>query len=159
MIPNCKKEINNLLDFFYLVGIYIETSDASFDPNIKWGGTWVKDTEGLTTVGVCEDTNNQKVKISLGEIKGETNHSLTSTEIPQHGGHTDTWNGSYTDMFMDLSKVSSIFTKANMSATIGRGWSIQASNEIVPNTKLYGGSSTHNNVQPSIGVIRWHRIS
>lgn len=33
MIPNCKKEINNLLDFFYPVGIYIETSDANFNPN------------------------------------------------------------------------------------------------------------------------------
>ena len=39
--------INNLI---YPVGIYIETSDTTFDPNVSWGGTWVKDSAGLVTV-------------------------------------------------------------------------------------------------------------
>lgn len=28
------------LDYYYPVGSYYETSDASFDPNTAWGGTW-----------------------------------------------------------------------------------------------------------------------
>ena len=29
------------VDMFFPVGSYYETSDASFDPNVSWGGTWV----------------------------------------------------------------------------------------------------------------------
>lgn len=36
-----------LLDTFHPVGSYYETSDASFDPNTAWGGTWVKVAGGL----------------------------------------------------------------------------------------------------------------
>jgi len=36
--------IKNIYDVFYPVGSYYETSDASFDPNTAWGGTWVKET-------------------------------------------------------------------------------------------------------------------
>lgn len=32
------------LDYYYPVGSYYETSDASFDPNTAWGGTWNKET-------------------------------------------------------------------------------------------------------------------
>lgn len=46
MIPNCKdiNEIDNtlimnLLDVFYPIGCYFETSNSSFDPNESWGGT------------------------------------------------------------------------------------------------------------------------
>ena len=31
-----------LLDTFHPVGSYYETSDANFNPNTEWGGTWVK---------------------------------------------------------------------------------------------------------------------
>lgn len=30
----------NLIDMFYPVGSYYETSDTTFNPNITWGGTW-----------------------------------------------------------------------------------------------------------------------
>lgn len=30
------------LDYYYPVGSYYETSDANFDPNTAWGGTWTK---------------------------------------------------------------------------------------------------------------------
>lgn len=36
-----------LLDFFYPVGSYYETSDADFNPNTEWGGTWVLETSGV----------------------------------------------------------------------------------------------------------------
>ena len=34
------------LDYYYPVGSYYETSDASFDPNTAWGGTWVRANKG-----------------------------------------------------------------------------------------------------------------
>ena len=33
-----------LLDTFHPVGSYYETSDANFNPNVAWGGTWNKET-------------------------------------------------------------------------------------------------------------------
>ena len=36
-----------LIDMFYPVGSYYETSDANFNPNTAWGGTWVKVAGGL----------------------------------------------------------------------------------------------------------------
>ena len=38
-----------LLNFFYPVGSYYETSDATFNPNTAWGGTWVLDSAGRVT--------------------------------------------------------------------------------------------------------------
>lgn len=43
MIPSCKKIINDslkkeLLDMFYPIGSYYESSDPNFNPNISWGG-------------------------------------------------------------------------------------------------------------------------
>ena len=32
---------SGILDLFYPVGSYYETSDSTFDPNVTWGGTWV----------------------------------------------------------------------------------------------------------------------
>ena len=40
-----------LFDMFYPVGSYYETSDATFDPNVQWRGTWVLETEGLVHIG------------------------------------------------------------------------------------------------------------
>lgn len=36
-----------MLNYIYPVGSYYETSDASFNPNVVWGGTWVKVAGGL----------------------------------------------------------------------------------------------------------------
>ena len=44
-------EISGLVDFFYPIGSYYETSDTSFDPNLSWGGTWVLEAEGLVHIG------------------------------------------------------------------------------------------------------------
>lgn len=37
---------SELVDIFYPVGSYYETSDTTFDPNTSWGGTWQLETEG-----------------------------------------------------------------------------------------------------------------
>lgn len=54
----------NLIDVFYPVGSYYETSDSTFDPNITWGGTWSRedwlstDEYDITTVFNTDKTAN-----------------------------------------------------------------------------------------------------
>lgn len=40
-----------MIDRFYPIGSYYETSDTTFDPNVSWGGTWSLETEGLVHIG------------------------------------------------------------------------------------------------------------
>lgn len=93
-ITNIKSIFNDngvgLLDIFYPVGSYYETSNTNFNPNISWGGTWVQDTEGLCTVGanISEDptlnTSNNRVGIEVSAIIGEKNHTITRDELPNY---------------------------------------------------------------------------
>lgn len=81
--------MSELLDFFYPIGIYVETSDPNFDPNVSWGGYWVKDTKDLVTVGAytngeSEDSSYVNTYIRQGEIIGENEHQLTINEMPAH---------------------------------------------------------------------------
>ena len=143
MIPNCKKD----LDFYYPIGTYYETSNKDFNPNKTWGGTWVRDTNGLVTVGAVDEVGADtwpSVQVTEGDTIGEAEHTLTLNEMPKHNHK---------------------FNRDNLAAMAGTG-----SYEIDQNTnggRLYhlisidnaGGDQPHNNVQPSIGVYRWHRIS
>lgn len=38
-----------LVELFYPIGSYYDTSDANFDPNNSWGGTWASSTSGGVT--------------------------------------------------------------------------------------------------------------
>ena len=40
----------SMIDRFYPVGSYYETSDTTFNPNVSWGGTWSLETEGQVHV-------------------------------------------------------------------------------------------------------------
>lgn len=175
MVPNCKKfSIDSLLDIFYPVGTYYETSDSNFNPNEEWGGTWVEDTKGLTTVSAYRDNetnpnSNTNIYIKQGEIIGETNHILTANELPQHGQHlyayfgspniskTDGAGGNY---YFDYGYLTS---STNIKEFSNRPYTRVANNELRLITREDQGDSlckgtTHNNIQPSIGVYKWHRI-
>ena len=83
------KNNTTLLDLFYPIGSYYETSNKEFNPNIAWGGTWIQDTLGYVTVGA--DTEGEGgmgtqnvVLLDVGETFGEKTHTLTTNEIPSH---------------------------------------------------------------------------
>lgn len=81
------KNNTTLLDLFYPVGTYYETSNGNFNPNESWGGTWVEDTKGYVTIGATTsygvvDGNYQD--IGPGTKIGEYQHTLTTDEMPTH---------------------------------------------------------------------------
>lgn len=61
-----------MLNLFYPVGSYYETSNTSFDPNTAWGGTWVEDTAGRVLVAVDTGTF---------DTVGDTGGAETSDQI------------------------------------------------------------------------------
>lgn len=139
-----------MLDFCYPIGTYYETSNTNYDPNIELGGTWVEDTKGLTTVGAYKateaDPGSSRTYLHLGSIYGESNHILSIDEMPRHRfGVGSRANG----------EQNAIAASGNMIGREFLGSSIYNSYY----TEFLGSDQAHNNVQPSIGVIRWHRIA
>lgn len=146
-ISDIKEQLSGLLDLFYPVGSYYETSDISFYPSSEWGGTWVEDTKGYVTVGGLRDGGDTPreggLDIDGGVTTGEVEHTLTMDEMPSH---------SHGDVFIqsgnaEVSGVKDWFSTSFFEAGGFNGMSSR------------GGSQPHNNIQPSIGVYRWHRIA
>ena len=85
-----------LLNFLYPVGSYYETSDASFDPNVAWGGTWSLEASGLVHVSAgtgytLGSTGGNKDAIvpyhrhSYNAPPSKTDSTtLTTSQIPAH---------------------------------------------------------------------------
>lgn len=148
-ISDIKEQISGLLDLFYPIGSYYETSKSSFDPNVSWGGTRRRDTNGYVTVG-CQDPDesgityedNDRLLINAGATKGEVNHTLTINEMPSHT-HNVYYPQDYADVQHDTFKYEGFLNN------------LQAPQSVSPT----GGDKPHNNIQPSIGVYRWHRIA
>lgn len=150
-IENLKlqKQIDDLIDKIYPIGSYYETSVESFNPNVEWGGTWKMDSKGFTTVGAYTngeqwDDSSDNVYIKQGEKLGETEHQLTINEMPSHN-HPP---------MGDWGKVS------NWGQESSWGIVLQHLDDMgIASTESVGSDNSHNNVQPSIGVFRWHRTA
>lgn len=149
-IDNWQNEAStNFLDLFYPVGSYYETSDATFDPNAKWGGTWELEVGGLVHIGADSD-------YEIGDTGGSKDAVIVSHT---HGSA----NSSYPYFVTAKDSVSS----GNMSAPSGTGrhyfWQADneqgtywSSNQSISTT---GVSGTDKNMQPYVVVNRWHRTA
>lgn len=137
------QSLSDFLDKAHPVGSYYETSEATFDPNVSFVGTWIKDTAGLVTVGV--DTDIPMFETG-GLTGGEIEHTLTVDEIPAHK-HEQIFSNSAT----------------KIQATNGYGRSPLSNNmSSVGNASAItktGGGLSHNNMPPFITVHRWHRTA
>lgn len=77
-VTSADDQTQRMLNLFYPVGSYYETSDTSFNPNTAWGGTWVEDTAGrvlvATDTGTFDTVGNTggaetSDQINCGDIK------------------------------------------------------------------------------------------
>lgn len=146
-----KMDSAGLLDMFYPVGSYYETSDTTFNPNTTWGGTWVEDTAGR--VLVSKDTG---TFATVGGTGGEETHTLISAEMPTHNhtlSYTCNSGGSGTSGTYGTvhSGGAQSVIRNNTIPTTGelKYWGID----------YKGGDGPHNNLQPYIVVKRWHRTA
>jgi len=75
---NAVPKIGNesLIDFFYPVGTLYQSSDNAFNPNTKWGGTWVK-IEGRFILG----SNSTKL---VGNTGGNEKVTIEGRHLPDH---------------------------------------------------------------------------
>ena len=131
-VPN---SASSLMDYFYPVGSYYETSDASFNPNRAWGGTWVLEAEGLVHIGA--GTN-----YAVGATGGEATHTLTVDEMPEHN-HNSSKNG---------------YGSATIGASSGTSYAVWFGSGAYK-TGFTGGGQAHNIMQPYVVVNRWHRTA
>lgn len=150
-ISDIKEQLNGLLDLFYPVGSYYETSEITFYPSVVWGGTWKQDTKGYVTVGALTDGGDSPreggLDIDGGVTKGEVEHTLTVEEIPSHA------HAQYAVANLNSGGPG---TRGTFNNTEGPGQSRYSTGT---ETGEKGGGQPHNNIQPSIGVYRWHRIA
>lgn len=129
---------STLIDFFYPVGSYYETSDTSFNPNIAWSGTWVLETEGQVHISAGA---NYIVAGALTDTTdgGQATVTLTVDEIPPHH-HTVNY---------------AQYNRGTGNATA----SALQYNGSTRDTDDTGGGQPHENMQPYIIVNRWHRTA
>lgn len=138
--------IDKLIDVFYPVGAYFQTSDEDFDPNTAWGGTWVEDTAGRFLVAKNDGKFN-----TVGGTGGEETHKLTADELPKLSGETqlkpyDGYTASGIVQNINYQGQTKMGAE-NVSAQTPYGFKIS-----------FGGDQAHNNLPPYKVVKCWHRI-
>lgn len=155
-LPQLEKEFNarfdGLLDFFYPVGCYFETSDTKFDPNKSWGGEWELEVAGQVHVsaGTGYAVSGATSNTTDG---GASTHTLTEDEMPSHN-HTQDAHSHQIDNYISAGATAT-WTAENVNKKHGYDhWTSSAQPYIQPK----GGGKAHNNMQPYINVNRWHRI-
>lgn len=157
-VPTATSDLNNdsgflnatgILDLFYPVGSYYETSDTTFNPNNSWGGTWQLETEGQVHIsgstngtyqvaGAPTDTNDGGSKDAI-VVSHDHSVSITSGAGGQHRHSVSITSGAGTAHKHGTgNSTSTDFLRTESGATIGRR-----------TIKRGTGESTENNLYSS----------
>lgn len=157
---------SEMLDMFYPVGSYYETSDTSFNPNSAWGGTWVEDDAGLVLVSAgtydsityaANNKGGERTHILTPDETASKSHShtysksntatnnttLTLNQIPSHEGHLPVNSGSHTGYGNAGGKYLPQAAFPYTYGSTGRGWDVQGG-EMTPTGINTGGGQGHN---------------
>lgn len=131
--------IENIVDYFYPLGIVIDFGIPNFNPNVKYvGTTWVRHGEGKASVGLSTKVNDPSWTKIVGNEFGEYMHQLTIDEMPKHEHEFP-------------SQQQDNYASSAVTNTSDNGNRFKTSSA--------GGDQPHNNVQPSIVDARWRRIA
>ena len=156
-VTSSDEQTQRMLNLFYPVGSYYETSDTTFDPNTAWGGTWVEDTAGR--ILVSQDTG---TFTTVGATGGSETHAH-DFRIGFHryygtlGGDDMKNSGAYS---YAQSKYSKSYGYEADTAT-ERNNALQNSMTSYNEAIVYsiGDTKTESSLQPYIIVKRWHRTA
>lgn len=129
---NLKSEVLNM---FYPVGSYYETSDTAFNPNTAWGGTWILETAGQVHVsagtgysvsGAATNTSDGGADQIVYTPTGSTANVKLSDEQIAHGHtytnptvKTPTLTASKSTFIISASAVSSLNRSLGSAGTSG----------------------------------------
>lgn len=135
---------NPLIKCPYDVGDILTTLNATA-PSTRWPGTaW----RAIETMLLGASSKHQ-----AGSIGGEERVTLTTSEMPSHGGHVlGEMQGTAIGAYLPLAAMS------NYGQT-GRGWDNRRNGEIVPASEGFGGNQAHNNMPPYTAVYIWERTA
>lgn len=137
------RKVLELQQAFKVGSIYITTTDAN--PTNELGyGVWERYSKGRVLVGLSDNTSDPDWKRNLGRTFGSDTHTLTVEEMPSHDHALNAYTGLP-------------YAYAGDSGRNGgsAGTGDPASNRVGST----GGGQSHNNVQPSIVVAIWRRLS
>lgn len=145
----------------YKVGdIYTTTADGN--PSTRLGyGTWSRFAKGRTLVGFSDEVSNsipEWVKINAREY-GSYTHKLTKDETPNHKHSTDSAFNKFSAKGSDASlgtQGSGDYNNSNVELATG---DFRDSDWLRATEVSVGGDLPHNNVQPSIVVYFWKRLT
>lgn len=140
--------ITELYELVYPVGSYYVSMSSTFDPNVELVGTWVQDTKGRITMSSSANS-------VCGTTGGEKEHVLTSDEVPSHR-HTAS------GVTLQTSKNGSFGnTTCSSYWNMSRGNNMQYDRiyDATMTSSSTGGDAAHNNLQPYIVCVRWHRVA
>ena len=169
VLPQLEKQMNarfdGLLDFFYPVGTYYETSDVDFDPNKSWGGEWELELEGMVHVSAGENYKVDHATKNDAKDGGDETVPLEIANMPSHNHGQASLSGTVGSIFGggQATKANGICTLAYSSGrqyqvddTSTNGWYYLTVNATHTHTSQ-GSGTAHKNMQPYIIVNRWHR--
>lgn len=141
-----KRAMSGMMDVFYPVGSFYETTDTSFNPNTAWGGTWTEDTAGRVLVAKDSGTFS---------TVGSTGGSETDSHAHWQSGGSD---GEY---MYDLTSTG--ISAEGLSTRVKGGVNKLTSSELTASTGSMRQSSTYatasSTVQPYLVIKRWHRTA
>lgn len=152
---NLKSEVLNM---FYPVGSYYETSNTSFDPNTAWGGTWVLETAGKFHLSAGTGYTAGSTGGSADAIVPYHRHSVAKvTDAITGGAHThDIANRS---VYGGSSNYTALFKGGTGTSTNAALSETHTHDLPAHNTDYEGTSGTGANMPPYIAVNRWHRTA
>ena len=87
-----ERSVLDLINIFYPVGTYYETTNANFDPNVAWAGsTWQRVADGRALIAGGGSSG-----YTVGSVYGEKTHKITVSEMPTHNhGASAATNGTH----------------------------------------------------------------
>lgn len=177
----------SLINMFYPVGSYYETSDTTFDPNTDWGGTWQLETEGqvhisagtnYTVSGALTDTTDGGSEFIQEHAHVFTNPTYTTAGAGSHSHAPGIANrvfvtstsgveftrhsrkqGTGTEVTYLVKSTQALGYASTTDAEANHSHTVNLnSNGVVG---VVSGETTGNagNMQPYIVVNRWHRTA